>query len=40
MVVNLILGIGELECSIDYDNDGTVNVLDLVMMINIILDGE
>ena len=40
MVVNLILGIGELDCSIDYDNDGIVNVLDLVMMINIILDGE
>ena len=39
MVVNLILGIGDLDCSIDYDNDGTVNILDLVMMINIILEG-
>jgi hypothetical protein len=39
MVVNLILGIDDLECSIDYDNDGTVNILDLVMMINIILEG-
>jgi len=27
-----------LDCSIDYDNDGTVNILDLVLMINIILD--
>ena len=40
MVVNLILGTGDLDCSIDYDNDGVVNVLDLVIMINIILDGE
>ena len=39
MVVNLILGIDDLDCSIDYDNDGTVNILDLVMMINIILEG-
>jgi len=40
MVVNLILGIGDLDCSIDYDNDGTVNILDLVMMVNIILEVE
>ncbi len=40
MVVNLILGTGDLDCSIDYDNDGMVNVLDLVTMINIILDVE
>ena len=40
LVVNLILGIDDLECSIDYDGDGTVNVLDLVIMINIILEGD
>ena len=40
MVVNLILGTGDLDCSIDYDNDGMVNVLDLVIMVNIILDVE
>jgi hypothetical protein len=40
LVVNLILGIGDLDCSIDYDDDGTINVLDLVMMINIILEEE
>ena len=40
LVVNLILEIGDLECSIDYDGDAIVNVLDLVIMINIILDGD
>ena len=40
LVVNLILGIDDLDCSIDYDSDGTVNVLDLVIMINIILEGD
>jgi hypothetical protein len=40
LVVNLILGIGDIDCNIDYDNDGTVNILDLVIMVNIILDGE
>ena len=40
MVVNVILGIGDLDCSIDYDNDVTVNILDLVMMVNIILEVE
>jgi hypothetical protein len=40
IVVNLILGISDLDCSIDYDDDGTVNVLALVIMINIIFEGE
>ena len=38
LVVNLILGLGGLDCSIDYDSDGVVNILDLVIMINVILD--
>ena len=40
MVVNLILGVNDIDCSIDYDNDGMVNILDLVIMISIILEGE
>ena len=39
LVVNLILGLSDLDCSIDYDDDGAVNVLDVVIMINIILGG-
>jgi hypothetical protein len=38
LVVNMILGVGDLDCSIDYDNDGIVNILDLIIMINLILD--
>ena len=40
LVVNFILGIGDIDCSIDYDNDDSINVIDLVIMVNIILDGE
>ena len=35
-VVNLILGIGEITCDIDYDYDG-INILDIILMVNIIL---
>ena len=37
MVVNTILGFGELECSIDYDNSGAISITDIITMINIIL---
>ena len=40
LVVNLILGLDEISCSIDYDGDSQVNILDLVVMVNLILDGE
>ena len=40
LVVNLILGISDLDCSIDYDDDDIVNVIDVIIMINIILEGE
>ena len=40
LVINLILGIGNLNCSIDYDYDGMVNVLDVVIMVTIILEGD
>ena len=40
LVVNFILGQDQLECSIDYDNDSIINVLDLVIMINLILNED
>ena len=38
IVVNSILSAADLECNIDYDNDGEINILEIVSMINIILE--
>ena len=37
LVVNLILGLDEISCSLDYDGDGQVNIIDIVIMVDLIL---
>ena len=40
IVVNFILGINNINCSIDYNDDDMIDVLDIVSMINFILNQE
>ena len=38
-MVNIVLGLEPFNNSADMNNDGSVNVLDVVILVNIILEG-